>query len=226
MLSGFRLANRVLLFSESSKESLLKLPRMSHHNLQTLYLSVDGNYFKPNGKKQLRALTVGYINKVNMKRKGIQLFIDAARLTPEIPFHLSGKPVEQAVVDGFLATIPQNLKYLGFIDKEQLLSEYQQAKVYAQLSQHEGFGMALAEAMACECVPIVTKFGSIPEVVGDTGIYLNNTLPETVSKAIQEIIHSGNESMGKRARERIIELFPVIKRRDGLQHAIEEVLSQ
>jgi len=30
--------------------------------------------------------------------------------------------------------------------------------------------MALAEAMCCECVPVVTKKGALPEVVGDTGL--------------------------------------------------------
>ena len=224
MLSGFRFASRVLLFSESSKQSLSALPHMRYANLQTLYLSVDGDHFAPNGEKQPRALTVGFMTTVSVKRKGILAFIEAARLAPDIPFHLSGKAMDEPAVTTLISGAPANLRYLGFLDDEELLSEYQQATVYAQLSMHEGFGVALAEAMACECAPVVTRCGSIPEVVGDTGVYVDDTAPATVSAAVRRTLNSDTRAMGRRARERVLDLFPIAKRREGLRRAVEEVV--
>jgi glycosyltransferase involved in cell wall biosynthesis len=224
MLSGFRAASRVLLFSESSKQSLLALPGMRHANLQTLYLGIDGDHFAPAGEKQRRALTVGFMTTVSVKRKGIQAFIEAARLVPDIPFRLSGRAMDEPAVTALISGAPANLTYLGFLDDEELLAEYRQATVYAQLSMHEGFGVALAEAMACECVPVVTRSGSIPEVVGDAGIYVDDTAPATVSAAVSQILNSDTRAMGRRARERVLDLFPIAKRREGLRRVVEEVV--
>jgi glycosyltransferase involved in cell wall biosynthesis len=161
---------------------------------------------------------------VSVKRKGIQAFIEAARLVPDIPFRLSGRAMDEPAVTALISGAPANLTYLGFLDDEELLAEYRQATVYAQLSMHEGFGVALAEAMACECVPVVTRSGSIPEVVGDAGIYVDDTAPATVSAAVSQILNSDTRAMGRRARERVLDLFPIAKRREGLRRVVEEVV--
>ena len=36
----------------------------------------------------------------------------------------------------------------------------------------EGFGVALAEAMACGCVPIVSRVGILDFIAGDSGFVL------------------------------------------------------
>ena len=224
---GFKLTSRVLLFSDSSRYSLLALPGIHADNLHTLYLGVDGDHFRPSGEKKPRALTVAYVNESNLRRKGLRSFAEASRTTPEIPYRLVGKLVDRSVIEEITAIVLPNFQYLGYLDETQLLTEYQQARVYAQLSMHEGFGMAMAEAMACECVPVVTAAGAIPEVVGDTGIYVPIEDPAAAGEAIQEVIRDPNsDSMGRRARQRIVDLFPVSRRKEGLRAAIETVISR
>lgn len=223
---GFRLARRILPFSEASRQSLLDLPGIHPERVQTLYLGIDSEHFSPCGEKTAQALTVGYITEVNLKRKGLQTFVDAARLAPEISFRVGGKPLHQHAVAQLTANMPPNAVYLGHLDAHQLRAAYRQSNVYAQLSLHEGFGMALAEAMGCGCVPVVTDRGSIPEVVGDTGIYVPPNDPQAAAEAMRTIINSGDPRMaGQRARERIVAQFPLARRKAGLQQIIEEVLS-
>lgn len=222
-LLGFKLADRVLLFSDSSKKHLSAALRGHTGNLQTLYLGVDSEYFKPAGEKKKQALTVGYIKEINLLRKGLQTFVETAAITPEVSYHLAGKPVDQSAVEKINTAATPNFHYLGYVNDQQLLKEYQQAKVYAQLSMHEGFGLALAEAMACECIPIVTDCGAIPEVVGDTGTYVPIQDPQATSEAIRQAIER-EHTAGQHARERIISLFPISKRRNGLYKDIESIL--
>ena len=222
-LLGFRLADRVLLFSDSSRESLQSYLGMRSANLQTLYLGIDTDFFVPKGPKQPQVFTAARITRDNLRRKGLQTYIDAARLVPDIPYRLAGRPVDQDVVDEIEMHTSSNLDYLGYIDRAQLLAEYQQACVYAQLSMHEGFGMAMAEAMSCGCVPVVTNKGAIPEVVGDTGLYVPLEDPQAASEAIRKIVESADDVAGQRARQRIVDRFRLSRRKDELQAILESL---
>jgi glycosyltransferase involved in cell wall biosynthesis len=222
---GLKLANRVLLFSESCHQTLLTWPGIRPERLKTLYLGIDCDHFRPSGAKSRHALTVGYFSEPNLRRKGYLTFIAAAMYTPDVEYRIGGMPVDPGVVDLVKASLHPNTTYLGHLDDRQLLAEYQNAKVYAQLSLHEGFGMALAEAMACGCIPVVTDRGSMPEVVGDTGVYVPPEDPRAAAAAIAEMIYA-DDGRGRRARERVLDLFTLKARQAGLLAEIEQLVSE
>lgn len=219
---GYRLASRILLFSEASRKSLLELPGMRAERAEVLYLGVDTDHFRPAGAKIPSAFSVGYVSESNLQRKGLLTFAQAAQFTPHIPYRLAGKPIETSAVRKIAAITSSNFSYLGYLDDAQLLTEYQTAKVYVQLSMHEGFGLALAEAMACECIPVVTRQGSLPEVAGDAGIYVPAQDPIAAGDAIAQALRCDAEA-GRRARQHIIDRFPIDRRRAGLRAVIEAV---
>jgi glycosyltransferase involved in cell wall biosynthesis len=228
---GFRLADRVLLFSESSLHDFLSLPGIEPQKAEILYLSVDVDFFKPDGRKKNHALTVAYLSESSIVRKGILTFIETARLTPEINFRLVGKIVDSKAAEKIRSILPSNVEFFGDTDNDKILrehipGEYQEAKAYVQLSHHEGFGVAMAEAMACGCVPVVTNRGAIPEVVGDTGFYVPVDDPHAASEVIRKIMSSDDEKQGERARERIVKLYSTSKRAQGLKAAIEKITTK
>lgn len=66
--------------------------------------------------------------------------------------------------------IPPMLEYrAGLIDEEELAKLYTGADVLLACSMGEGFGIPVAEAMACGTPAIVTDFTAQPEIVGGTG---------------------------------------------------------
>jgi glycosyltransferase involved in cell wall biosynthesis len=221
---GFRIARRVLLFSESSRQDYLRLPGIRPERAETLYLGVDTDHFRPVGEKRPQVLTISYMTEANLRRKGIQTFLEAARLTPEIDYRIAGMILDQASAKKIIETSPRNVTFLGFLDDAGLLQELQRSKVYAQLSYHEGFGMAVAEAMACECVPVVTDRGSLPEVAGDTGLYVQAGDPASAADAFRKAV-AAPVTQGQEARQRIIRLFRPEARARALHQAVEEVLA-
>jgi len=81
-----------------------------------------------------------------------------------------------------------------------------------QLSYYEAFGLAPAEGMACECIPVVTKERTgMGEFVGDCGFYVPYGDEKATAKAIKKALNAPDE-LGKKARERIIKMFPLEKR--------------
>ena len=88
-----------------------------------------------------------------------------------------------------------------------------------QVSAHEGFGISLAESMLCECVPVVTERGALPDVTGHTGFYVPFNDPEETAKAIIKAIGSGK---GSEARNHILENFSMKRREEALKRIIQE----
>lgn len=115
-------------------------------------------------------VTVATVAAGTWKVKGLDLFADCARLVPDARFVVLGPCPEPEVAAALRARAGGNLEIPGRrLAAAELADWYRRAAVYAQLSRRESFGVALAEAMACECVPVVTRAGALPWVVGGCG---------------------------------------------------------
>ena len=152
------------------------------------------------------------------KVKGLETFVRSAEYLPDIQFVLIGQHKNIDSLEHLQTISSSNVRIHGYKPFEELLSYYRRAKVYVQVSLHESFGVALAEAMACECVPVVTKKAALPEVVGDTGFYVPYNNPKATAKAIAEALNAPNK--GKEARKRVKEMFSLQKRKEKLFEVI------
>lgn len=77
-------------------------------------------------------------------------------------------------------------------------------------SAWEGFGLVVAEAMACERVVVATDCGGVKEVVGEAGYLVKPRDSEALSSAIGQALglpDSERRAMGKAARQRVIDRF-------------------
>ncbi len=165
------------------------------------------------------ALTVGIVDRTNLERKGLRAFVQAAALVPEVNFVVAGKIEEDAGAE--LERIAgANVRLTGWLQEEELESLLGHARVYVQASKHEGFGVSVAEAMLAGCVPVTTRAGALPEVVGETGVLLDDADPRSVALGVREALHL---APGEAARRRVRERFSVEQRRDGLFALLDEL---
>jgi len=190
-------------------------------DLFVLYNGVDDKKFKPEGRKEDLVITVVSSGLRDIiKVKGIDTFFNAAKWFPDVEFKVFGLS-ENDIKTLKALDLPKNIELFEYLPQEELIAHYQRAKVYCQLSFIESFGMALAEAMSSECIPVVTNRGALPEVVGNTGFYVPYGNPETTAKAIKEALKSGK---GKEARQRIENVFPIERREKELIQIVNEVM--
>jgi glycosyltransferase involved in cell wall biosynthesis len=54
-------------------------------------------------------------------------------------------------------------------------------------SRYEGFGLPVAEAMACGCPVITTNLASLPEVAGDAALYVDPDDPQALREALDAV---------------------------------------
>lgn len=180
-----------------------------------IYHGFDGHRFKwQEGKRERKAvITVAHISMENYHRKGLKLFVEAASLLPECHFYLVGPSIDRSI-DLLKQRAPPNLSFLGASYNSDLVELLSKAAVYVQASEWESFGCSLAEAMLCECVPVVFNGTALPEVVGGSGFFINRLTPEALAAGIR--LAQQNPQVGQAARARIVTTFPLEKRRQEL----------
>jgi glycosyltransferase involved in cell wall biosynthesis len=169
--------------------------------------------------EQPTAITIGIVDRTNLERKGLRAFVQAAAEVPEVNFVVAGKIVGDAGAELERIATP-NVRLTGWLEHDELESLLRRARVYVQASKHEGFGVSVAEAMLARCVPVATRAGALPEVVGEAGILLDDGSPKTVAVGVREALHL---DLGDAARRRVLEHFSVEQRRDGLFALLDEL---
>lgn len=96
-------------------------------------------------------------------------------------FHSNYGDLQQLAND---KRIKGKVHFTGFISDQDLLVLYNDAMAAAMPSFSEGFGLPAVEAMACGTPVLSSDQGSLPEVVGDAGVFFNPYEAESISNAI------------------------------------------
>jgi glycosyltransferase involved in cell wall biosynthesis len=186
---SIRRAASVITVSNSTRRDAIELIGIPEERLQTVYPCIDTRFSSPPGTEEREAfrraqgLTGGYILYLGTlePRKNVIALVEAyARLRAE---HSVREKLVLAGGKGWLYTpifervrqlgLEQEVLLPGFVaDGEQALW-YASASAFAYPSLYEGFGIPVAEALACG-VPVVTSnTSSLPEAGGDLALCID-----------------------------------------------------
>lgn len=220
----FRHADLALPVSDFNAKEMKQYLQGPFKRVIRIYHGFDAEEFYPleGIRKERAVITVGTVLKDSVVRKGLRLFVQTAAFLPDIPFWLIGEGQDRMLMKQLYSIAPPNVEFTGWISKDELQRRFSRAHVVVQASTHEAFGCSVAEAMLCECIPVVSRRTALPEVVGDCGFYIDWLEPEALAEKIKDALQAPPE-LGKRARERIMRLFPLQRRAQELLRAVEEV---
>jgi len=218
-------ADLLLTVSDTTTAGTRTLVPEYSGTMQRIYHGIATDRFVPDpAVERATILTVANFSRGSIAVKGLEIFWQAARLVPEHRFVAVG-PARDAAGRRLVAVRPPNLEWTGAKYGRPLLEEFQRASVYFQGSRHESFSVALAEAMSCGCLPVVSRGGALPEVAGDLGVYIEPPTPEAAAAAIREALSLSGDHR-EAARRRIVEHFGAKKRRRELCAAIREMMER
>ena len=217
-----RRAGRLATNSEYSLSEIERNTPISPERVTVIHHGVPDPFGEDPGSKERGALTVGAIDHTTLVQKGQLPFVEASRLLPDVTFTFAGKWLDGSV-DELRARAGDNVHFTGWLSDADLHDAYRRAAVYVQASLHEGFGLAVAEAMLAGAVPVVMNVTAMPEVVGDAGVLIDSQEPATVADGVRRALELG-PGAARRARERILTAFPMERRRDGILRVVQDAL--
>ena len=82
----------------------------------------------------------------------------------------------------------ERVKFLGFIDIQELVALYRNAALFVYPSLYEGFGIPLLEAFSSGCPVIASNVTSIPEVASDAALCVDPLSVEQIKTTMLQVL--------------------------------------
>ena len=208
--SEYEILSKADLVTSSSKfeyNFLNQNYETQEQKLRIVYPGVNVDLFKPTStKKENTLLVVGRIQPQKGQINTLKLFHKLHMLSPDLKLNFVGGPSGN---DGkeYLKTIENeieqtglknNVQFLNSATQEQLINEYNKAKIVVHASQYETFGLIALEANACG-VPVVSiNQGPLKETIenGQNGYIAESFEDENLILFCKNIL-SDNEYQSK-----------------------------
>jgi glycosyltransferase involved in cell wall biosynthesis len=197
---SIRHATRVLSISESTKEDAIKLIGIPAERVQTVYPCIDARFSNVLTEEEIatfrqqKGLTNGYVLYMGTlePRKNITTLLEAyAQLrttyTRQEKLVLAGG--KGWLYDAIFERVRQlgleaEVIFPGFVtDAEQVLW-YSAASAFAYPSLYEGFGIPVAEALACGVPTVTSNVSSLPEAGAGIALCVNPHDAKAMAKAL------------------------------------------
>jgi len=185
----------IITLSKFTKKLIIDFTKIDENRIKTIYPYVN----LPNPKNEIVEklrnkfngnmpiiLAVG----TSIPLKNFQTLYSAVKGTDLRVIRLGGKYQKEKK---YILDIPNNVVFLGEgnLSLEELSSVYSMADVLAFTSTDEGFGFPLIEAMHFGLPVVGNKCTTVPEIVGDAGILINNPYdPEELREAIYRTLEN------------------------------------
>jgi mannosyltransferase len=171
----------VICISESTKKDLQKLYPAYKGMIKVIHCGYDTEtyYYEAHSKEKI-ILSVGA--RVSYKRFDITVKIVKALIDCKLIIVGGGKLTEDEIAL-LESEIPGRYEKSGYLSNDELRQLYNKAFFLSYCSDYEGFGIPPIEAQACGCPVVCQEKSSIPEVVQDSGVYIDpNNMEESIDR--------------------------------------------
>jgi glycosyltransferase involved in cell wall biosynthesis len=193
----------VICISQSTKRDLIDLFQVPERKIKVIYLGnsltrdasdaspVDAPYILYVGLrehyKNFTALSRAYARSPRLSREFKLVcfgggYFTAAEQNESASLGIAANVLHRSGDDGLLASL------------------YAHASVLVYPSLYEGFGIPPLEAMHYGCPVLASNASSIPEVVGDAGLYFDPAEPDDLLQKLEGLL--GNDSLRDQLRSR------------------------
>lgn len=198
-------SSHILTISNTTKKDIVKNYQIPSNKVTVAYPGFDANYYRPindqlkiNEMKNKYEIEGDYVIFVGtlQPRKNLIKLIESFLRIENLKLVIVGKTTgvgrqgwmfEQILERPKELGITEKVIFTGFVPTEELPYLVNGALAFVLPSLWEGFGITVVDAMACGIPVIVSNVSSLPEVVGDAGLFVDPNSVDQIEQAIRTI---------------------------------------
>lgn len=204
--------DKIITDSHCSKKDICKFMNIHSDKIETVYLAADPLYRREENVQKLEEVKTKYslpekyivkVGDINRHKNFSNLLKAMTQIDPDIHLILVGKALSsdapqipelvEIINEINHLELKQRVHRLGFIPSEDMPSIYTLSRATVLNSFYEGFGLPALESMMCKTPVIAANAGSIPEIVGNTGILMDPHSVTETSQAIEKVFSLNHE---------------------------------
>lgn len=167
--------------SDYNRSAIATYWQLPLDDVQVLHNCCDIDQFQPPAsEREHNRIQFGYLGRINDQKGSDTLGKATTRLRNEGldnpvlaagPLGQFGAEARRPSAEDYAtaaAVLGPDVEYLGVLPESDVVDYLQSLDVVVMPTRsHEMFGMAVIEAMACGCIPLVSDCGSLPEIAGE-----------------------------------------------------------
>lgn len=202
-------SNGIICISESTKRDLLHFyPNTSENKIKVIYNGVDESFKKIDINKPFEKKHFFndfeyaiYVGDHKSKYKNFEIAVKACQKQLIKLLIVGGGKLTKKEVDFLNVSLgTKNYKSILNVTTEDLNQYYNRAYCLLYPSVYEGFGLPVVEAQKAGCPVIASYTSSIPEVIGDIFLAIENPTPEKFAKKMEYL------KLNSKERENFVKL--------------------
>ncbi len=192
-------ADKIVAVSKSTKEDLEKIYQIPSQKIQVIYEGIDNDFSSKINDLSWINIKIKYQIPENYflflstlePRKNLKNLLLAfeeykKRTINDTKLILVGQKQSDIFSKLHIQT-SKDVIQTGFISEDEKPYFYKNAKALVYPSFFEGFGLPLLEAMKCNTPIITSNSSSMPEIAGNSAIYINPTDVNSIVEALGKI---------------------------------------
>jgi len=227
-------ADRVIVVSETSRADVEEAFDLDPARVRTVYNGIDTETFRPLPGVERRPDKLLYVGNSEDRNKGARFFLAAVNLLKdELDFRVTFVDNEKWLLKLAPRLVNQYglnsiIDFTGRVPTPDLVRHYNEARLFVTSSVHEGFGLPLAEALACGTPAVATEIGAYREIAehGEHAWLVPPRDPRALADAIRTLWRDDalRARLGAAGRQRIVDTFNWRKAAEETVAVYEEVM--
>jgi glycosyltransferase involved in cell wall biosynthesis len=233
-IRSIRRATMVITVSDSTRQDAIELVGVPGEQVQTVYPCIDARFSNVPKDEELQSfrekhdLTSGYILYLGTlePRKNITTLIEAYAQVRKT--HAIGEKLVLAGGKGWLYDaifervqqlgLTSEVLFAGYVEDSEQALWYRAASVFVYPSLYEGFGIPVAEALACGTPVVTSNVSSLPEAGADVAICIDPYDVEVMTASIHTALTD------QTFRQKCSTMAPVVAQRFSAQRMVEQIV--
>lgn len=184
-------AKKIITVSEFSKAQLIELLGIPEELIRVIYNGVDDQFLINEQKHQWERPYFLYVGN-RRKNKNIPAMLKAfalARIPNDFMLFLSGDSDKEIDAEIQQLGIGKRVRFLGFIEEENLPKLYKGAHATLFVSLMEGFGLPVIESMASGIPVLTSSGGALEEIAGGAALCVDPLEVSAIQTGIEQLVN-------------------------------------